>query len=108
MSNLRRIGQSYGLAIVVTNHASTIPESNLVADIDIKRPAGGNAISYASTYLLYLKDSFRSYKAVLVKSPFGANGSAEFTTDEMGVTSFTEGVSYLQELEILKNFENTI
>lgn len=88
MSNLRRIGQSYGLAIVVTNHASTIPDSNLVADIDIKKPAGGNAISYASTYLLYLKHSFRrvTYKAVLVKSPFGANGSAEFSIDEMGVT----------------------
>ncbi|MDQ3840082.1 MAG: hypothetical protein M3297_12530 [Thermoproteota archaeon] len=38
MSNLQRIGHSYGAAIVVTNHASTIPDSNLVADIDIKKP----------------------------------------------------------------------
>ncbi len=57
MSNLRRIGQSSGAAIGVTNHASTIPNSNLVSDIDIKKPAGGNAIGYSSTYILYLKKS---------------------------------------------------
>ncbi|MDQ3840724.1 MAG: hypothetical protein M3297_15835, partial [Thermoproteota archaeon] len=51
MSSLQRIGQSYGAAIVVTNHASTIPDSKLVAGIDIKKPAGGNAIGYASTYV---------------------------------------------------------
>jgi hypothetical protein len=37
MSSLQRISQSYGAAIVVTNHASTIPDSNLVADLDIKK-----------------------------------------------------------------------
>ena len=56
MSNLRRLGQSYGVAIVVTNHASTIPDSNLVADIDIKKPAGGNSIGYARTLYLVSKD----------------------------------------------------
>jgi DNA repair protein RadA len=56
MSNLQRIGQSYGAAVVVTNHASTIPDSNLVGDLDIKKPPpGGNAIGYASTYVMYLK-----------------------------------------------------
>jgi hypothetical protein len=91
MSNLRRIGLSYGLAIVVTNHASTIPDSNLVADTDIKKPAGGNAIGYASTYILYLKNRSRiRCNAVLVKCPFEPNGSAIFTIDEMGVAGFTD------------------
>lgn len=90
MSNLRRIGQSYGVAIVVTNHASTIPDSNLVADVDIKKPAGGNAMGYASTHILYLKSrSWIRRNAVLVKCPCEPNGSAIFTIDEMGVDSDT-------------------
>lgn len=89
MSNLRRIGQSYGVAIVVTNHASTIPDSNLVADIDIKKPAGGNATGYASTYILYLKSRLRiRCNAVLVKCPFEPNGSAIFTIDETGIANY--------------------
>jgi RecA/RadA recombinase len=72
MSNLRRIGQSYGVAIVVTNHASTIPDSNLVADIDIKKPAGGNAIGYASTYSLYLKIRSRTRRNAVLDSEAGS------------------------------------
>jgi Rad51 len=87
MSNLRRIGQSYGAAIVVTNHASTIPDSNLVADLDIKKPAGGNAIGYASTYVLYLKSSRYSVRAIPVKCPFEPRGVESFTINEMGVAS---------------------
>jgi DNA repair protein RadA len=88
MSNLRRIGQSYGAAVVVTNHASTIPDSNLVADLDIKKPAGGNAIGYASTYVLYLKKSSGySVRAIPVKCPFEPRGFESFTINKMGVAS---------------------
>jgi len=88
MSNLQRIGQSYGAAVVVTNHASTIPDSNLVADLDIKKPAGGNAIGYASTYVLYLKKSSGySVRAIPVKSPIEPRGLESFTINEMGVAS---------------------
>jgi DNA repair protein RadA len=87
MSNLRRIGQSYGAAIVVTNHASTVPDSNLVADLDIKKPAGGNAIGYASTYVLYLKSSRYSVRAIPVKCPFEPRGFESFTINEMGIAS---------------------
>jgi DNA repair protein RadA len=92
MSNLRRICQLYEVAIVVTNHATTIPDSQLDIDIDIKRPAGGNAIGYASTYTLYLKSTLRvRYDAVLVKCPYKPNRSAIFTIREIGVTNlFTE------------------
>ena len=91
MSSLQRIGQSYGAAIVVTNHASTIPDSNLVADLDIKKPAGGNAIGYASTYVLYLKSSRYSVRAIPVKCPFEPPGFELFTINEMGVASrFTD------------------
>jgi DNA repair protein RadA len=91
MSSLRRIGQSYGLAIVVTNHASTIPDSNLVGDIFMKKPAGGNAIGYTSTYILYLRNGPQiGCKAVLVKCPFEPKGSAKFTIDETGVADFTD------------------
>jgi DNA repair protein RadA len=91
MSNLRRISQSYRVAVVITNHASTIPDSNLVADIDTKKPAGGNAIGYASTYILYLKiRSLTRRNAFLVKSPCEPNGPAIFTIDEMGVADFTD------------------
>jgi DNA repair protein RadA len=90
MSSLQRIGQSYGAAIVVTNHASTVPDSNLVADLDIKKPAGGNAIGYASTYVLYMKSSHYSVRAVLVKSPFEPSRSETFAINEMGVASFTD------------------
>jgi hypothetical protein len=88
MSNLRRICQLYEVAIVVTNHATTIPDSRLDIDIDIKRPAGGNAIGYASTYTLYLKRTLRvRYNAVLVKCPYKPNRSARFTINEMGVAN---------------------
>jgi DNA repair protein RadA len=92
MSSLQRIGQSYGAAIVVTNHASTIPDSNFVADIDIKKPAGGNSIRYASTYVLYLKNSSGySVRAIPVKCPFEPRGFESFTINEMGVASrFTD------------------
>jgi hypothetical protein len=79
------MSQSYGLAIVVTNHASTIH------DTDIKKPAGGNAIGYASTYILYLKNRSRiRCNAFLVKCPFEPNGSAKFTIDATGVADFTD------------------
>jgi DNA repair protein RadA len=87
MSNLRRIGQSYGAAVVVTNHASTIPDSNLVADLDIKKPAGGNAIGYASTYVMYLKSTKYSVRAIPVKCSFEPRGCESFTINEMGVAS---------------------
>jgi DNA repair protein RadA len=87
MSSLQRIGQSYGAAIVVTNHASTVPDSNLVADIDIKKPAGGNATGYASTYVLYLKSSRYSVRAIQVKCPSEPRGFESFTINEMGVAS---------------------
>lgn len=87
MSNLKRIGQTYEAAIVVTNHASTIPDSTLVADIDIKKPAGGNVIGYASTYILYLKSSGYSVKVIPVKCPFEPRGFESFTINEMGVAS---------------------
>jgi DNA repair protein RadA len=88
MSNLQRIGHSYGAASVVTNHASTIPDSNLVADIDIKKPAGGNAIGYAITYLLYLSKTSRyNIRAIPLKCPFEPMRSESFITNEMGVAS---------------------
>jgi DNA repair protein RadA len=92
MSNLKRMGQTYGAAIVVTNHASTIPDSNFVADIDIKKPAGGNSIGYASTYVLYLKKSSGySVTAIPVKCPFELPGFESFTINETGVASrFTD------------------
>ena len=90
MSNLRTIGRSYGAAIVVTNHASTVPDSNLVIDIDIKRLAGGNAIGYASTYVLYLKSSLYRVRAVLVKCPFEPSRSEMFTINEAVIASFTD------------------
>jgi DNA repair protein RadA len=102
----RFMSQSYGLAIVVTNHASTIPDSNLVADTDIKKPAGGNAIGYASTYILYLKDGPQiGCKAVLLKCPFEPKGSAIFTIDKMGVALHRierpDNLSNLTQLNIL-------
>lgn len=91
MSNLRRISQSYGVAIVVTNHASTVPDSNLLIDIDIKKPTGGNATGYTSTYILYLKNRSRIRRdAVLVKCPFKPSGSAIFTIDEMGIANLSD------------------
>jgi DNA repair protein RadA len=88
MSSLQRIGQSYGAAIVVTNHASTIPDSKLVAAIDIKKPAGGNSILYASAYVLYLKKSSRyTVTAISVKCPFEPPGFELFTINETGVAS---------------------
>jgi hypothetical protein len=70
-----------------TNHASTIPDSNLVADLDIKKPAGGNAIGYASTYVMYLKSTRYSVRAIPVKCPFEPSGFESFTINEMGVAS---------------------
>jgi DNA repair protein RadA len=88
MSSLQRIGQSYGAAIVVTNHASTIPDSNLVSDIDIKKPAGGNSTRYASAYILYLKKSSRYLvTAIPVKCPFEPPRFESFTINETGVAS---------------------
>ena len=91
MSNLRRICQLYEVAIVVSNHATTIPDSRLDIDIDIKKPAGGNAIGYASTYTLYLKGIGLRHDAVPVKCPYKPNWDAIFTIREIGVTNlFTE------------------
>lgn len=88
MSKLRNIGRLYGVAIVVTNHASTIPDSRLDSELSKKRPSGGNAMGYASTYILYLKSTLRlRYDATLVKSPYKPNRSAVFTVNESGVTN---------------------
>jgi hypothetical protein len=91
LSSLQRIGQSYGAAIVVTTHASTVPDSNLIADIDIKKPAGGTSTHHASAHILYLKNSRYTVTAIPVKCPFEPRGFESFTINEMGVASrFTD------------------
>jgi hypothetical protein len=103
----RFMSQSYGLAIVVTNHASTIPDSNLVADTDIKKPAGGNAIGYASTYILYLKNGPQiGCKAVLLKCPFEPKGVCNIYHRQNGSCGLhrierPENLSNLTQLNIL-------
>ena len=70
---------------------TTIPDSRLDIDTDIKRPAGGNAIGYCSTYILYVKGIGVRHDAKLVKCPYKPNRHAVFTINEMGVANlFTE------------------
>ena len=52
MSNLRKLSQMYGIAVVITNQITTIPDSEIP---DSDKPTGGNAMAHSITYSVCLR-----------------------------------------------------
>jgi DNA repair protein RadA len=85
MHKLREIAQIYGIAVVVTNHVSTVPDSCV---IDSDKPIGGNAMAHAITYGIHVRK--RQYNpsilnATIVVSPYHPQNYTCFRISEKGI-----------------------
>ena len=66
MSKLHTLAQTENIAVLITNQCSANNEEK-----EDPRPFGGNIVSYASTYIIYLKQItvLQHIKATSVKNP---------------------------------------
>lgn len=82
MRRLVTIAHAYNVAVVVTNHINTTPDSEEM----FGRPIGGNAMAYAVTYSvrLWTNNQF-IYHATIVKSPYHPRNSKTFCISAKGL-----------------------
>jgi DNA repair protein RadA len=82
MRRLVAIAQTYNIAVVITNHINTTPNSRRMSG----RPAGGNVMGHAVTYSirLWTLNQF-VYHATIVSSPYHPTNSTTFYISEKGL-----------------------
>lgn len=84
MRRLVRIAHAYNIAVVVTNHINTTPNSE---EMFGEKPIGGNAMSHAITYSMWLSTKNGViYNAAIRSSPYHPRNKTRFYIDEAGVT----------------------
>ena len=83
MRRLVSIAHAYNIAVVITNHINTTPDSG---EMFGDRPIGGNAMSHAVTYSvrLWTRNGF-IYNAAILSSPYHPRNSTTFYISETGV-----------------------
>ncbi len=83
LHQLRRVAESYNLAIVVTNQVLSVPEGSTLSFI---KPAGGNIMAHGCTHRLWLRRVQGSKRAAKVfDSPNRPEAEALFIIAEDGV-----------------------
>ncbi|MGC2035003.1 MAG: DNA repair and recombination protein RadA [Thermoplasmata archaeon] len=83
LHELLKFGDTYNVAIVVTNQVSSRPD---ILFGDPTRPIGGNIVAHASTYRLYLRKSKPPKRiARLIDSPNLPEGEAVFSLTGEGI-----------------------
>jgi DNA repair protein RadA len=83
MSNLRNLSQMYKIAVVITNHLTTIPDSEIT---DSDRPTGGNAMAHSTTYSIRLRRATPTCRtARIMKSSYHRSSVARFFISEKGI-----------------------
>ena len=82
MRRLVAIARTYNIAVVITNHINTTPNSRKMSG----RPAGGNAMGHAVTYSVRLCTGNRSiHYAEIVGSPYHPTNSKTFYISKKGL-----------------------
>lgn len=88
MSKLQKYADIYNCAVIITNQVSTAVDQMFG---DPTRAVGGNVISHASTYRLYLrKGSGDNRVAKMIDSPYHAKLETQFRVTEKGVEDIEE------------------
>ncbi|HEV8405932.1 MAG TPA: DNA repair and recombination protein RadA [Nitrososphaera sp.] len=87
MHILVRIGETYDVAVLVTNQIQSSPDAYFG---DAVRPTGGNVVAHTSTYRIYLKRSGKNRIARMVDSPYHAEREILFTLAERGISDVAE------------------
>ena len=83
MSNLRNLSQIYKIAVVITNHLTTIPDSEIS---DSNKPTGGNAMAHSITYSVCLRKVTPRWRtARIMKSSYHRSSVAKFFISEKGI-----------------------
>jgi DNA repair protein RadA len=87
MMSLKQLAQKYNLAVVVTNQATTVPDSKIDPDESCK-PYGGNVMGHATTYGIHLSHILTDpgiFRAQLVKSSYHPYGEVAFMINRQGI-----------------------
>jgi DNA repair protein RadA len=87
MMSLMQLSQKYNLAVVVTNYATTVPDSTMDQDESCK-PYGGNVMGHATSYGIHLSRIATEtgiFRAQLVKSSYHPWGEVSFMIKSHGI-----------------------
>ncbi|CAN5344629.1 hypothetical protein BH18THE2_BH18THE2_30150 [soil metagenome] len=87
MMSLRQLAQKYNLAVVVTNQATTVPDSTIDPDESCK-PYGGNIMGHATTYGIHLSRIITDigvFNAQIVKSSYHPWRQVSFMIKRHGI-----------------------
>jgi DNA repair protein RadA len=82
MRRLVKVAHTYNIAVVVTNHINTTPNSRKL----LGKSAGGNAMGHAATYRVRFWTANRSiYYSTIVNSPYHPQNTKTFYIGEEGL-----------------------
>jgi DNA repair protein RadA len=85
MHGLKEIANKHNIAVVITNHVQTSPETYGRSAFK-SVAAGGNAVSHASTYIVDIKRAgYVERTAIIVASPYHPVRDTKFELGEQGV-----------------------
>lgn len=88
VSKLRKLSQMYGIAVVVTNQLTTIPNSQIP---DSDRPTGGNTMAHSTTYSIWLRKTTPRWRmARIMKSTYHKSGVTKFCISEKGIGDYLD------------------
>ncbi|MEM4311798.1 MAG: DNA repair and recombination protein RadA [Nitrososphaerales archaeon] len=82
MHLLLRVGETYNVAIVVTNQVQAAPD---IFFGDPSRPTGGHVVAHTSTYRIYLRKAGKNRIARMVDSPYHPEREVVFILNERGI-----------------------
>ena len=101
---LRRLvttAHTYNIAVVVTNHINTTPNSKISA-----RPVGGNVMGHAVTYIIRLRTGNRSiHHATIVSSPYHRSNSTTFYISKKGLVDENPSADDLPDVDLYLDFD---
>ena len=91
MRRLVKLAYTYNIAVVVTNHINTTPNSKKMSG----KPAGGNVMGHAVTYRVRFCTANRSiYYATIVNSPYHPHNTKSFYISAKGLVDDNPNANY--------------
>ena len=90
-SKLQKLANEKKVAVIITNHIQTDPDSFSLSSFHNEIPTGGNILSFASTHIVRLKKTFEGIHTSLVKSNYLPCERAYFIITEKGIENGRKG-----------------
>jgi DNA repair protein RadA len=86
LGNLRKIANEKKVAVVITNHIQTNPDS--LFDNNLETPVGGNVLNYACNHIIGLKKLKLRTCAILIKSGYLPENQSYFIISKKGLEDY--------------------